>query len=177
MKSSTSSCFYLADAVALTRSNDRLSQAAPTYPQSHAPSTFLQSCHKEDYVTVGSTQAISPTVTTLSLFPPVSCSGLKLFVKVSVFSTFSDLRCLLFSFDFFPLLFEEFYICWEKLSSTEQRKVWLLSSCWQERPTAAAAELRSKVKTNLLLVNALMQIVWRSRDVKCWLQQGCQLNR
>lgn len=108
MKSSTLSCFYLADAVALTRSNDRLSQAAPTYPQSHAPSTFLQSCHKEDYVTVGSTQAISPTVTTLSLFPPVSCSGLKLFVKVSVFSTFSDLRCLPFSFDFFPFSLKSF---------------------------------------------------------------------
>lgn len=53
-------------------------------------------------------QAISPTVTTLSLFPPVSCSGLKLFVKVSVFSTFSDLRCLPFSFDIFPFSLKSF---------------------------------------------------------------------
>lgn len=142
MKSSTSSCFYLADAVALTRSNDRLSQAAPTYPQSHAPSTFLQSCHKEDYVTVGSTQAISPTVTTLSLFPPVSCSGLKLFVKVSVFSTFSDLRCLLFSFDFFsPSLWRVLYLLGETFFHRAEEglaSIQLLTrtpygcSCWAE---------------------------------------------
>lgn len=115
----------------------------PTYPQSSAPSTTLQSCHKDkDYVTVGIMQTFDPTVMAPSFYP-VRC-----LISFSLNCFISAGRCL--------------------FHRAEERRFWPLSSCWLERPVAAAAGLGSEVKANLLSLNTLRQTVqwWDFAEVQ-----------
>ena len=164
VKSSSSSCFYSADAVASARSNGRLSQTASYLPTILCSQhLILQSRHtEEDYVTVGGVRALAPTATPLSSFFPPQLLGVS-----EVFSFFLCALVSGVSLAFVSTPWRASYLSGENFSTKErggeERTAWHPSSCWPERPVAAAAGPRSKVKANLPLVNTLRQTLRRER--------------
>ena len=136
----------------------------PTYPQSSAPSTLycIAATKREDYVTVGGVRALAPTATPLScVFPPQllrvsEVSRFFLHVLVSgvslsfVFNSLKSFESVVWNFS-------------TKERGGEDRTAWHPSSCWPERPVAAAAGPRSKVRANLPLMNTLRQTLRSER--------------